>query len=432
MSDPIVPAIPENSVLLHVGLPKTGTTALQNAAANQRAALLEHGVRYPGDRHNHSNASFSVAGRPRGWRRGPGTAAPPSLKHWNALVSEVQAEHERRVFISHEYFAEHPAAVCRRIADDLGRDIHVVFSMRNQASILRSSWQEYLKTGVSLTYGDWLEAVLADPPVSSVTPSFHKRLARADNVLKWAEVVGTENVSIVVLDPTDRDLLTNTFESFLGLPHSLLSEVSLHGGQLNRSFSAPEAEVVRSVNEVLTQVDGMTWKDYRALHKFGGVERLLENRVPGPDEPGIVTPTWAVERMSEQARVRTEEIARTGVRVYGDLENLWTPISSVPEIPPAPAQVPTEVARELVLGTFSAGTGRGPSFGPVPAPPAPKPAPVVRPAAPVVEPCGGRRTQARAVAAATSRVAVSTVLLSVALRAARRVRRSVRPSARAR
>jgi len=62
MSDPIVPAIPENSVLLHVGLPKTGTTALQNAAANQRAALLEHGVRYPGDRHNHSNASFSVAG----------------------------------------------------------------------------------------------------------------------------------------------------------------------------------------------------------------------------------------------------------------------------------------------------------------------------------------------------------------------------------
>ena len=57
--------IGQGEVLLHVGLHKTGTTALQVALSDARPVLPEHGVKYPGKGLYHHRAI--LAGADRHW-----------------------------------------------------------------------------------------------------------------------------------------------------------------------------------------------------------------------------------------------------------------------------------------------------------------------------------------------------------------------------
>lgn len=350
-AEPAIDPIPQGAVLLHVGMPKTGTSALQHASARSRKALLENGVRYPGHQQNHSRASFAVARRRRGWGSGPGKAPVQPISFWHDLVDEVHAETERRVLVSHEYFAEHPVSVCERVVQDLGRDVHVVFTMRNQASLLSSTWQQYLKDGVTLTYEEWLRAVLEDPDRTQFR-TFHRRTALADLVEKWSQIVGPEKVSVVVLDKERPEILFDSFESLLELPSGLLASVKLGGKQANRSMSAAEAEYVRRMNFELRGNEQVTWTEFRSFYRLGAIARLLESRTPGPDEPRIVPPRWAAERVSERAAQEAERIAALGVRVIGSLDQLSAPTAVAEDAAPVPSVMPIEAASEATLGLF--------------------------------------------------------------------------------
>ena len=56
-------ALPRGSVLLHIGPPKTGTSALQGSCHANRDALLRAGVRYAGSGVQPSTAAFAVTER---------------------------------------------------------------------------------------------------------------------------------------------------------------------------------------------------------------------------------------------------------------------------------------------------------------------------------------------------------------------------------
>jgi hypothetical protein len=355
LADPLPPDVR----LLHIGLAKTGTTALQSTARERRAALLEQCVRYPGGGLNHREAVSALMGRRWGWS-GPGGAVP-SLRHWDRLMSEVEAETERRVWISHEFAAESDDETARRFADALGERVHVVVTLRPYAAMLVSSWQQYLKTGVTRTFDRWLEAVLADPPAETVTPTYHRRSNQGGVVRRWAAAVGADHLTAVVVDKAAPTRLTDAFEALLDLPPGFLVEESLGGLEANRSLSAQESEVLRRLNVAL-QDQGVEWREYDLLLRKGGLGRLMQARNPGPDEEALVLPAWAAERASDLGRRYAEEIAATGVGVIGDLAVLAEPVEGVSDLPPAPATVDLDVAVELAAGLLSAGTGRGPFF----------------------------------------------------------------------
>lgn len=54
--------LPPRSRLLYIWPMKTGTTAVQAAAREQRQNLLDHGVRYPGTKLNHRSALGALLG----------------------------------------------------------------------------------------------------------------------------------------------------------------------------------------------------------------------------------------------------------------------------------------------------------------------------------------------------------------------------------
>jgi hypothetical protein len=355
LSEPLPPA----SRLLHIGLPKTGTTALQSTARARREDLLEHGVRYPGGGMNHREAVSALMGRRWGWV-GPGAVVPPR-RHWDRLMGEVERETSRRIWISHEFASEADDEAAARFVHELGQRIQVVVTLRPFAAILVSSWQQYLKGGTSRTFEHWLRSVLADPPKLNVTPSFHRRNDQAGVIRRWAAAAGPDHVTAVVVDKAAPTQLTDAFEALLDLPPGFLVDEALGGLQANRSMSLQESELMRRVNLAI-KGRGVEWPEYEALLREGGIARLLQARTPDAQEARLELPGWAAARASELGRHYSESIAASGVRVIGDLDVLAAPVTGSSELPTTPQTVDLEVATEFIVGTLSAALHRGAFF----------------------------------------------------------------------
>ena len=355
--------VPSGALLIHAGMPKTGTTALQRTAAARRALLLDHGVRYPGRGSNHRKALFAFSSRPVSWA-GPG-ASVPQRDHWDRLKAELHRDDGRRLWLSNENLSDEPEDTLRSLLDEIGGPVFVVLTVRSLPAQLASAWQQYLKSGVWTSFESWLQRVLGDPPDPATTPSFAARLALGDVVDKWVRLVGQEHVLVVVLDPGDRALVPHTFERLLDLPGGTLEEDQLRGHHQNRSMTAPEAELVRRVNKAIRKRGDVPWRDYERFVRDGAVAAMLANRVPAPDEQRILPSRWAVERATALAEEQIERIAASQVRVVGSLEHLRTAVPAV-ERASAAKSIPVDAAVEALLAVLSTGLGRGPSFGPPP------------------------------------------------------------------
>lgn len=372
MTTPADPAAPEplppQARLLHIGLPKTGTTALQSTAQARREALLELGVRYPGGGLNHREAVSALMKRRWGWI-GPGAAVPP-MRHWDRLIREIGGDTTSRVWISHEFASESDDESAARFVEALGERIHVVVTLRPFGAMLTSSWQQYLKGGTSHTFEYWLRSVLAEPPKRTVTPSFHGRNDQSGVVRRWAAAAGQDRVTVVVVDKAVPTRLTDAFEAMLDLPPGFLVDDSLGGLQGNRAFSKEEAELMRQVN-LAVKGQPVDWPEYERLLREGGIARLLQARTPAPDEHRLELPRWAADQATDRGQRYAAEVAASGVRVIGDLAALAVPAAGTDEPYQAPTHVSLDIATAMVVGTLSAGLGRGAFFGDQPPPPSP-------------------------------------------------------------
>ena len=119
--------LPPRARLLHIGPPKTGSTALQTAAAAHRAQLLAEGVRYPGRRKSQRLAIAAFLGRSIGFVSGdPAGSVPPDRAEWDALMAEIEGDAEHRIWLGHEYAAGSDDATAARMVEALGQTITLI------------------------------------------------------------------------------------------------------------------------------------------------------------------------------------------------------------------------------------------------------------------------------------------------------------------
>jgi hypothetical protein len=358
MSEPVGPdlLLPPRVRLFHIGPPKTASTALQNTAAAHRAELLEHGVRYPGRGKSQRAAVAAFLGRRIGYggaAHEPGSI-PPDRGAWDALLTEIDGEGQRRIWFGHEYAAGADDATATRFVQALGPRTHVVITLRDYGSMLPSIWQEYNKAGNTGIFDDWLRRVLATPRPDDLAATFHRRHDHGALVRRWAAAAGAENVTVVVIDPADHGLVFAAFEAMLGLPAGLLG--GGEGAYANRSMSVPELELLRRLNQVVRDA-GVEWRDYQRLVVRGAARRMLSARRPAADEQRLALPAWAVEPVLAEAARHAEEIRASGVRVVGDLESLARRPRVRGEQEPAHqdvATVPIQAAVEALAGLLAA------------------------------------------------------------------------------
>lgn len=351
-----IEALPPRTRLFHVGPPKTGTTALQQVASESRAALLAHGVRYPGRSRNHRLAVAAFLDRPMGWAKADGGRGP-SLRNWYELLGELDAETRRRIWFGHEYAARAEPVVIERLAEQLGPSLHVVITLRHYARMLPSAWQELLKAGGSRgEFEPWVRSILKPRGEDD-----RVRRARHDQpalVARWAGVLGPERVSVVVLNRRDHGFVFRAFESLLGLPAGLLDDRAGHGG--NRSMTVLELELLRRLNQ-FTHERRLSWSRNQRLVVEGAVARILASSSNGNP---LVLPEWAVPPANEEAARAATEIAASGVRVIGDIAELAEPVPVVPVSDHRDVDaVPVELAVEALAGLLAVACGRDPDFG---------------------------------------------------------------------
>lgn len=329
--------LPERVRLLHIGPPKTGTSSLQEAAHAARGALYEHGVHYPGVRKNHRRAigAFLDHPDPHAGRFGrtsvlPGVTAAEAKQsapkdEWTDLMSEVASEPDKRTFISHEFAAYASDEQAADFVQELDAErLHVAITLRPFADMLASSWAQGLRNGGSLAFDAWF----ADNFDTSERVIVAKRTRRertlnlAGLVERWAELVKPENVTIVVADKANQQLLTTAFEQMLGVPPHTLKHDASNGQVTNRSLSFPETEYIRKVNQAIYDADSMSWPVYRETIRWGAITQILNQRSLAPSEPRVRLPQWAVDLCVETGKVYADRISASGVRVVGDLSML--------------------------------------------------------------------------------------------------------------
>ncbi len=340
--------------LLHIGPHKTGTTAIQGALHLARERLAVEGVVYPGRGRQPLWPILAVTGQPA-LLGGP----RPEISYWDNLVREIRAAGDQRVVLSSEFFAEADDATARRVIADLGgARVHVVVTLRSLTRILPSQWQQYLQNGFHFRYLEWLEGILNDPP-RTPTPGFWRRHRHDALVTRWAAENGPENLTVIVLDESDRLMLLRVFESMLGLPGGFLVPEETAA---NRSLTAAETELVRLLNEEFSRRD---WphRNYARFMRYGAVEHMKTARPPSPHEPRIVTPAWAVARAGQISAEMAARIEALGVNIVGDLSSLGTlpgdGADPAGDGGSAPLMLPVEAAARATLGAFIAGGAAG-------------------------------------------------------------------------
>jgi len=302
-------------VILHVGLPKTGTTYLQSIAWANKDVLREQGVLLPGfGPRQHLWASGVVREERRLDRR-----HPDAHKAWAQLVAEA-AEWPGTALISHEFFAGASAEQVRRAVEDLGdAEVHVVVTAREIVGLVTARWQEWVKNGATGPIDSY-------PPDSGGDPSDEWGWATNDlaGVLeRWGGPLPRGHVHLITLPGRDepKDELWRRFAGLLEVdPDSCDTTIS----RPNESLGVVEVELLRRINPHLLEfsapVDKGVWiRGYLAQDKL--VPRGGERFWPSPERVAV---------LRDRGERGLAAIEAAGYHVIGSLDVLRTPAELEP------------------------------------------------------------------------------------------------------
>ena len=366
--------LPDGTRLVHIGPYKTGTTAIQAAFHLARAAALQQGVQYAGYGRQPMTAVMAGIGKPSPWSS---NRKPPNRAVWRQLVGEIRGSSARQVVLSSESFSDADPDAIRRVVDDLGGErVRIAVTLRPLGKVIPSQWQQYVQNRLVEPFDDWLDALL-NKPRGTVTPTFWFRHRHDELIARWADVVGPDRVTAIVLDDRDHGLAYRAFEQLTGLePGTLVPDPQLS----NRSMTLSEIEVIRAFN-IAYKDAGLPPVLYQRVMRTGAAQ-LMERRTPAADEGKVELPPWAVEPVTAIAGEIVDGIARSGVRVIGDLEPLrkvsTTRTGDLPAVRVSPEVAATAamgivLASGLARGTAMPAIDRGDEEGPANRPRPPRP-----------------------------------------------------------
>jgi hypothetical protein len=182
--------------------------------------------------------------------------------------------------------------------------------------MLASSYQQYLKYGVNLSYTKWLDSIFENPGESRYTPSFWQRNLHGDVVSRWAEVFGAENVSLIAVDELDPNFLYNSFSNLAGIPAGIIRE-PVHK-EMNRSLTFNESALLLEINR--TYPKDLNWDSYEIFIRKGNVKALTGSDVYETSDEKIFTPEWAVAKAAEINLKNVEQIKALGIKIIGDID----------------------------------------------------------------------------------------------------------------
>lgn len=297
-------------VFLHVGAPKTGTTYIQGVLWSNRSALKGAGLHVVGaSRGDHYRGGHDLRGVPYD----PKDPRPDWTGAWDVLAGLANESDAASVVISDEHLAAlTPEQVLRAITALRTREVHVVYATRNLARLLPSEWQEYIKHGSKLSFGDWTQKVF-NSREKGPGKWFWSVHDPVDVIERWSTHVPVERIHVLTLPlpGADKNELWRRFCGVVDVDPAVANEFEVAG---NDSLGVAEAELLRRVNAALPETFPI-WH-HRFLGRDVLATRILSPRSSGgkPQLPEAVRPL--VLKRSQQA---IDGVRSSGVDLVGDL-----------------------------------------------------------------------------------------------------------------
>lgn len=314
-------------VYVHIGLPKTGTTHLQDRLwRNRDLALRDSALLYPGNViSDHFHAAVHLQpDRYLDW------VDPAFAKSWPAMLAQMKAWPQKSL-LSHEIYATAGPDQVRALIDDLSfaDEVHVIATVRDLSRQLPSVWQENVKNQRQATFDEFVESVrlhaVTDPARRPDVPAgapdeepFWEFQDYVRILATWAEEVGSERVHVVTVPPT-RDAPGDTlWDRFLDVLDVNPASLTIAVPSLNSSLSAPQAEFLRQLNLRL-QPDDIAWQRYERIIKGQIIGEILFE-APGGAPLGLsdAQRVWA----GDQAEAMISALAGAGYSIRGSLDDL--------------------------------------------------------------------------------------------------------------
>jgi hypothetical protein len=297
-------------IFVHIGLQKTGTSYLQNVFWGSVDELREHGVTMvPDSRVSTFWLALDV-------RERIGAHDPPRVaRSLEMLPGQLAAVTTPAALISHETLASAGPAQIRRFLEACeGHEVHVVVTARDMGRQVPSLWQEGLKAGRSESLADYVAGLRA---ADNRTGLAWRRLDLAGVLRRWAAHVPAERIHVVTVPGPagPREALLERYCSVLGIRAADVDHEM--AGRGNPGLGAPEAELLRRVNERVPE-------RLRRRVPYGEVgKRWLAMRVlASPGSRAARLDGSAAPWCREVAQESVDTVAALGCDVVGDLADL--------------------------------------------------------------------------------------------------------------
>ncbi|MGH3356187.1 MAG: hypothetical protein ACRDOJ_09825 [Nocardioidaceae bacterium] len=325
-----------NTVYLHVGTPKSGTTYLQAVLSANKARLADEArLLYPGrtwgqqvravrdilDAHPHGDHDPAVEGA------------------WQHLVDEM-AGWDGDALVSMEWLGSAGPRKAPRIVESLHpARVEVIVTVRDLARTIPAAWQEFVQNWNAWSWEEFVAAVSAENPKATAAGRLfwvQQDLGRMFAV--WRDVLPAGQVHLVTLPQPGAPAseLWNRFASVLGVDPRRFDTTGRGG---NESLGLESTELMLRLNRA-SRLSNVSWDVYNEAFKGTLAKRGLSLRKPR--ESAVALPESAYAWVKATAAEQVATVQASGVHVVGDLADLEPRLRS-------PGVQPAALATEALL-----------------------------------------------------------------------------------
>lgn len=263
------------TLLIHIGMPKTGTTALQNFMLNNNDKLEKYGWCYPilsGNSNMDDLERWELKTVGNGYKMYDALIESHNVSEWdkgmNILLKFLK---NRNVILSTEYIYEHGTEEFIENVKNSHGNIKVVVYLRRQDRVIESRYNQYIKSGVEC---ERFQKFLDSEYIPDGLLDF---LLKLDSI---SRVIGKENLIVRVYEKQQligNDIITD-FLSVLGVPLSSKDLEWKKSERINDSLEGNYLEInrlmnsVRSVDGILESVNrAWSWSDWYVANDIRNV-----------------------------------------------------------------------------------------------------------------------------------------------------------------
>ncbi|ATQ68167.1 MULTISPECIES: hypothetical protein [Methylosinus] len=293
-------------IIFHIGLEKTGTSALQRFCHAHRRALAARGVLYPTRNLAFSRQSRNHAALVAGYYEDTGWADYHLTRSWKtcrrvvaSLVDEIERDSAPTALVSAEHLSSrlYPFQIERLAEDFKGFDCRIVLVLRPHEERVYSAYSSTIRAGRGLTLDAFVDELL-------LPANWYCRYA--ETIARWRNVLGAERLTILPFHKT-RDIVDLLWTDMLGLDGA----PPRRGERINADPGASALEAMRRVNEIIGDREAFPRRGY-ARHLLLTLARaaILRSLAKTP------------RRADDRLRVEGERRARLAALVDEDIAQL--------------------------------------------------------------------------------------------------------------